>query len=143
MARWFLVLSLIATLVLCPFRCGGAFAAACADESTAEARIEGAACGCDCCRTCPSASLADGPSQSDEPIAPLEEDCDCCDCVCEGAVLDSPEPAPVLDEGAGIVLFETTPPELVQVRVACSHDFWHELDPSGRTLRVLRQSFQI
>lgn len=57
--------------------------------------------------------------------------------------MDGHSVAPSVDLGAGIVLFEMSPPDLVRVQVARSHGLLNDLDPSGRTLRVLRQSFQI
>ncbi|HEV7281613.1 MAG TPA: hypothetical protein VGN57_15535 [Pirellulaceae bacterium] len=137
MFRWLLVLSLIATLVACPFRCGGALGVVCASEATSAAGIEADGCGCDRCRE-------EGPAKREsDPDSPRPEPCDCGSCVCEGALLDGSAPAPSVEEGAGVILFESTPPELVRVRVARSPDFWNDIDPSGRTLRVLRQSFQI
>lgn len=137
MFRWLTVILLVATLVACPFRCGGAFGEICAAEIAGESANQPTTCGCGCC------SQERPASPENEPDSPLPEPCDCGSCVCEGAVLVSLEFAPGVDEGAGIVLFEMSPPALVRVQVARSHDLSNELDPSGRTLRVLRQSFQI
>ena len=133
MARWFLILALVATIVACPFRCGGAFGVSCAAESACEP----ASCSCDCCRQELPSSHESGSG------SPLPEPCCCGSCVCKGAVVAGQALSVSVDEGEGVPLFAASPPRLASAHVVRSYDFWNELDPEGRTLRLLRQSFQI
>lgn len=133
MSRWFVVLLLIATLVACPFRCGGAFGVASAAEPTTSAD-ETPTCSCDCCRR--------STSRADDPAAPLPADCDCNGCVCEGAVL--PEKVKFVAEDAPVALIAATlPPAIAAADAGLSAGVVAAPDPGlpdGRTLRVLHRS---
>ncbi len=62
---------------------GYAFAAACSSAPVSEAT-------CDCCRH------DDAPS--DSPASPFDDD-DCCDCICEGAILAADSSIGTVDQG--------------------------------------------
>lgn len=137
MFRRLFVLCLIATIVACPFRCGGAFSIACAADSTATARIEAEDCGCDCCRE-KTPAKRDGDTDS-----PLPEPCDCASCVCEGAVL--PEKVLfVADDAPAVPLSEilasTAGPETGKLSSLGVPSPDAEPSPSGRSIRLLHRS---
>lgn len=95
MGRCIVVLSLIANLLLCPFRCmSGEWGTAAEDASARSA--------CSCCQ--PTNKCSDAPSQDEEP----EDDCSCPNCICAGATRESgPKVSPI------------------DVRVAVSHWLTH------------------
>jgi hypothetical protein len=131
MIRCASVILLVVALATCPFRCMGALDAA---SSSGKAETQ-----CSCCR--PTAT-SETPS-AERGGETGEHGCDCCNCVCDGAVVEGHSEAPAVDAGAGIVLFETSPPTIASIQASRSYDFRNDLDPCGRTLRVLRQSFQL
>lgn len=91
----FLALLLIANLLACPMRCVSCQANAVADEVCAPAA-------CPCCsdaaeelvsqtpEQCPEQCPERGPEQCPEQCPePCENDCNCQNCICEGAVVEA------------------------------------------------------
>src|SRR5690606_22340555 len=83
MVRTAHALLLIASLLACPFRCAGVTGADAALTSS-----------CSCCAShgeIPSLPATDPIQQDQQPSAPSDE-CQCGDCLCEGAVLTDDDP---------------------------------------------------
>ena len=136
MFRWSTVILLIATIVACPFRCGGAFGDVCAAESAGESANQPTTCGCGCCRQ------ERPPSPENEPDSPLPEPCDCGSCVCEGAVLPE-KVAFVADDSLSAPICATVSltVSLQGAQVESIRGAVPDVEPSsGRDLRVLHRS---
>jgi hypothetical protein len=75
-----LALLLIVNLLTCPLRCLSCYASGDEGQQSAQAK-------CDCCTDCNKAPA----SSASEPglPGPCEEDCDCQDCICKGAIIDA------------------------------------------------------
>jgi hypothetical protein len=126
------VILLIATILACPFRCGGMLGAACAE---ARAGVSEAPAGCACCRH------ESEPERSGNDC-PTPQPCDCASCVCEGAVL--PEKVEFVPDDAtsmplALVVHAGEPVNGPQLRCNPVPPADAEL-PSGRCMRVLHRS---
>ncbi|QDT04993.1 hypothetical protein K227x_33910 [Rubripirellula lacrimiformis] len=129
----FLALLLIANLLACPVRCISC-------EANVAAVEECAAAACSCC------SHADEAQQSHTP-EPCDGDCDCQNCICEGAVVEAdvelPDSADQADDGLLLV-----PNSSVTVARLCECTVRRSRAPvgpfvCGRDVRLAHQSWLI
>jgi hypothetical protein len=128
MGRVFLSLLLTVNLLACPLRC-----ASCTDSEPVA--VESSQPACCCC-----APKHDAPAP---PANPDHEDCECQDCICEGATLQD---APKLPVSTNVVAFMSALPAAKGVDAHCpgsddSHDRSFFL--SGRGMRIAHQSLLI
>lgn len=73
----------ITALLLCPLRCAAMPAAGSAEAAVGSATAAQVVSGCSCCQ----------PSGENQPVRPTDQpsddDCECANCLCHGAVLES------------------------------------------------------
>lgn len=139
----FLALLLIANLLVCPLRCVSCQANAVADEVCAPAA-------CPCCSHAEEEPVSQTPEQCPERCPePCENDCNCQNCICEGAVVEADVELP---SSVGVDHAERwVPPALTAATTAAlsSETSWRRTcAPTGRLLcgrdvRVAHQSWLI
>ncbi len=84
-----LALLLIVNLLACPVRCLSC-------ETNSAAGEQSISAGCRCC------SHSDQTTQSEHP-EPCDDECDCQNCICEGAVVESDIELPETDAFVGVL----------------------------------------
>ena len=112
MLRGLLTLTVVASLVCCPLRClaGVELSVSTATEKTAPRK-------CSCCRH----RAADTETASSKSSSPVERsgDCDCANCLCEGAVLGSNVP---VDAFVAIAPLNVVATDALEVSIAPPFD---------------------
>lgn len=139
--RAVLSLTLIATLLICPYRCQGSLGSVCAAESAPAA--------CSCCQRCAASSESATGNKArgteDRPSSPSDnDDCSCGNCLCHGAV--SEESDFQLDQQtltAVAITFEVSLLELLSERTGWDDGPPVSIARAGRTLRLSIHSLQI
>lgn len=130
----------IAALLLCPLRCAAMPAAGSAEETLGSPRAAQVVSGCSCCH----------PSGANQPVRstdqPSDGDCECANCLCHGAVLESDIKLSLVAAlpfsiDRPLIEFALATPAADSINQ--SERTRHRFCLSGRATCVLQQSLQI
>lgn len=129
-----LVAILIVNLLTCPLRCF-----ACETQVTSS---DISCCATfDCCEQCEEESEAEDPAQS-----PRDKECDCNDCICNGAIVENPAELPDPDPALiwMLPLYLESPLNFAVGEIVDPAEVTHSGQIlSGRGARIAYQSLQI
>ncbi len=132
MGQWLLILWLVGSVLACPFQCMGVFAH---EQSDSAATIIEQHCEC-----CPHQR-----QDSDAPPLPISDE-ECCDCICDGAVLTSQQSLGLADLSSSVALTIVDADSIVSSQLIGPSLAWDTAASSGkpgRALRLAMRSLQV